>query len=305
MKYELTKLGQSNYIELQKEINKLNPEYYLSAQYLLLWKRYGASIWYYLDTDAIYLFYEYESKENRVNKLDSQTSFYIIKPITRTEENSYPYLKKSIEIACENFIQRGQIFFTRLWKHDLKWFDDYEIIYEMETSFIYETDQLKYFPGKKMQKKRNMLNFYKNNYEQDSKIVKYEQKYVRDVLLYCKNHILENSDEYRAYEYDWIKGLVLDSRETLYGSILYYKDQIAGVTIGCIHNDIFEIFLEKANRNLKGAYQYLLSQNLILHNINTKYIDRQDSENQEGLSKSKRSYKPINIITTYTIKVKF
>lgn len=307
MNSKFIKLTNGNYLDFQKSIEKINPEYYTSAQYLLLWKTYGASIYFNETPDAIYMYVKYEDNKIaiRVDDFDKDSDFVILKPITRNEENSYNYLKKSIELVKEEISLRKNIYIGRLWKHDLKWFENYEVIKEIESSYIYTKEQLTYFAGKKMQKKRNLYNFYNNHYSNETKIIKYENKYLKDVLEYCKNHMITNSKSFREHEFNWIKELLIDSRLRLYGSIMFYQEKIVGVTVGCIHNNIYEIFIEKAEKNLKGSYQYLLSQNLKLHKFdNVEFIDRQDSESEVGLIQSKRSYKPINIIKTYVIRIK-
>ena len=307
MNNKFIKLTNRNYLDLQKSIEKINPEYYTSAQYLLLWKTYGASIYFNETIDAIYLYAKYESSkiEIRVDDFDKDSDFIILKPITRNEENSYQYLKRAIELVKDEIASRNNIYIGRLWKHDLKWFENYEVIREIESSYIYTKDQLTYFAGKKMQKKRNLYNFYKNHYSNETKLIKYEPKYINDVLEYCKSHMTRNGQPFREHEYNWIKELLLDSRLRLYGSIMYYQDKMVGVTVGCIHNNIYEIFVEKADKNLKGSYQYLLSENLKLYRFDgVEFIDRQDSESEVGLIQSKRSYKPIKIIKTYIIRIK-
>lgn len=307
MNNKFIKLTNGNYLDLQKSIEKINPEYYTSAQYLLLWKTYGVSIYFKETLDAIYMYAKYENSKIKtgIDQFDLDSGFIILKPITRNEENSYQYIKKAIELLRDEIISKENIYIGRLWKHDLKWFENYEIIKEIESSYIYTKDQLTYFAGKKMQKKRNLYNFYNNHYSNETKIIKYENKYLKDVLEYCKNHIITNGESFREHEYNWIKELLLDSRIKLYGSIMFYQDKIVGVTIGCTHNNIYEIFVEKADKELKGSYQYLLSHNLKLHKLeNVDFIDRQDSESELGLIQSKRSYKPINIIKTYIIRIK-
>lgn len=164
------------------------------------------------------------------------------------------------------------------------------------TNYIYEKWLFANFPTRKMQKKRAFMNFYIKNFEPDSMIRKMHPNDYDDVLEFCKKHILKDSDNFRHEEYDAIQKLLQSFKlapDLFVGSILYYKNNIVGITLGYLNNNIYEIFLEKCDVSLKGIYQYLIAKNIEINKIQTEFIDRQDDNLIPGLQKSKHSYKPL------------
>ncbi|MDE7221789.1 MAG: hypothetical protein K2N40_00760, partial [Ureaplasma sp.] len=91
--------------------------------------------------------------------------------------------------------------------------------------------------------------------------------------------------------------------EEYVGLVILINKEIVGVTISYLRKDICEIVLEKAEHEIPGLYQFLIQQNLIVNNINQKYVDRQDDAFIEGLRKSKLSYYPILCISRFSSKV--
>ena len=95
----------------------------------------------------------------------------------------------------------------------------------------------------------------------------------------------------------------IDATNDYVGLIVLINKKIVGITICYLRKDICEIVLEKAEHEITGLYQFLIQQNLLVNNIEKKYIDRQDDAFVEGLRKSKLSYYPIVIVTRYSSKV--
>lgn len=302
MTNRMTKLTLSNYQQLQEKINLINPNFYISALNISLWKNYDLDIYYVAENNAIYLYLKV-LKDKLVVEDCAIKNFYILRPIIKQNEISYKYLIKAIDNIKEFIGNQKEIIFDRLFDNDLKYFKNYQLVSSVDSSYLYLTEKFKGFPGKKMQKKRNLLNSFNKTFGVDTKLVKYESSQNEIILEFVKNHIIENHGSLREYEYNYIKDLLNTNEANLTGSLMYYNDKLIGVTVGYTRNDIYEIFLEKADKKFKGSYQYLLSNNLILNNINTKFVDRQDSERQEGLEQSKKSYKPYHIFNTHTIKV--
>ncbi len=304
MNSKMTLLTKDNYKKLQQYINMIYPNYYISALNLYLWKHYGLEIYYIYESDVIYIYIKIIKDKLIVND-NEINNFYILRPIIKKNEISYPYFIKAIDYIKPFLKGVNALYLDRVFASDLKYLKNYSIVSNSDSSYIYHTNKLKGFPGKKMQKKRNLYNFYNKNYGEDTTFVFYDGTQNREILSYVKNHIIQNQGYLREYEYNYIKNLLYCNDSNLSGLLMYYKNELIGVTIGYSRNDIYEIFLEKASKNYKGSYQYLLSNNLEKNNIEQIYVDRQDSERQEGLEQSKKSYKPYYIVNTYLVKVDF
>lgn len=298
---KIIELNEENYKSLQEAINEINPNYYISALNLLLWKNYNLKIFYKINYDVIYVYMVLNSMININGRIVKD--FYILRPIIKQNVISYNYLIEAVLNAKQLVKNNREIYFDRLFEDDLKYFRNCTVISQSNSAFFYLTKQLKFFPGKKMQKKRNLYNFYLKNYESETRIEIYNPSYKQKVIEYCEKHIIETNGSIRKHEINSIKNLLKVNDQNMSGILIFYKDELVGVTIGCKRNDVYEIFIEKASRSLKGSYQYLLSKNLEINQIETTYIDRQDSERLENLDQSKRSYKPIFVFSTYFVKV--
>lgn len=301
MNKQIIELNSLNYKKLQEEMDRINKDYYVSALNMLLWKNYGVDIFYLVEHNAIYV-YMFLKHDILINN-EKISGVYIFRPIIKKNESAYNYLIKSITNIKPMLKLNQPIFFDRLFKKDIKYFKNYEIIAELDASYIYKTEQFIRFPGKKMQKKRNMYNFFVKNYSEKVSFEKYDITKKQIIVDYCKKHMIETSGSVREYELNSIIKFLNTNDKNISGLIMYHENTVIGVTIGYLRNNVYEIFIEKASHDFKGSYQFLLSTNLEVNNINTKYIDRQDSERQEGLEQSKRSYKPYYVYCTYFVKV--
>lgn len=287
----IEELNAKNFSDLQNRINdEANSEFYISALNLYIWKYYNIRVFFEITNDAIYLYSFYEGGKE----------LYIFKPI----------IKKDLEIKIKDYYKQAilnvqlrvrsyeKLHFITDNISDLDLFKNPVVLKKFNVSYLYETNQLKYMTGKKMQKKRNFVNFFKKTYESKTKIIKYSDSYYDKVIEFCKNHSVDSENGYvRENEIDSIKELLKLNLPNGSGSILFYEDEIIGFTFGVINKDKYEIFVEKANSHFKGSYQYLLLSNLQLNEIDTKYIDRQDDLDNPMLEKSKKSYNPIKIHT--------
>ena len=230
---------------------------------------------------------------------------FLFRPVIRNSENILFHFKKTLFFASKFANFTNTINWIRILDEDLSLFHDYEIVNDLDAAYLYPTNQLKFMAGKKMQKRRNFLNFFTKNFGSKTTLVKYQDFYYDDVIKFCENHIRESNPlKFREEEFNSIKCFLKSNHKDSYGSVMFYEGKIIGVTFGFVIGNKYEIFLEKANKLFKGSYQYLLSNNLKLNNIDTEIIDRQDSDSESGLIISKKSYKPSKIIHTYFIKSK-
>lgn len=286
-----------NFLSLQKKIDEIDNTYYISTLNFLTWSFYDIKIYFKILDDVVYL---YSYKENK--------HLFIHRPIFKKNQKDLikKFYKQAIVNVKDVVINCEYIQFASKESDDIKLFKNAEFISKFNTLYLYETDKLKFMNGKKMQKKRNFLNSFKKNFEANSKVVKYEDKYFNDVYEFCLKHSIDvETNEVRKSEMEALKFLLKMQFENGSGTILYYDNQMIGFTYGLtINENKYEIFIEKADEAFRGSYQYLLSTNLNLNNINTTFIDRQDDMGIESLEKSKKSYNPCYIWESYFFKVK-
>lgn len=318
----MERLNWNTYKKLQNAMDQINHDYKFSALTLLSWTYYGIQIRFeivcYFDFQIIFFDAKFnrfideneDGEKSRIASILKYGDHFILVPIfdeTKISVHDAIYcsfykLKKHYPIktdwAIENVSNKQLNQLANL---------DYEMIYSWNSNFIYELENLKTFCGKKLQKKRNHLNYFKKNYLNQIQIQKittndFDELY--DFLIYINNEkkINEGSFEHIVFRN------VLDHFDfnTMSGTIIRQKSNnaIIAFTIGYEHKNTYEIFFEKADNTWRGLNQYLLAENLIINNINLKYMDRQDDVGNYNINFSKKSYYPIDIIQMHMIYIK-
>ena len=81
----------------------------------------------------------------------------------------------------------------------------------------------------------------------------------------------------------------------LVGGVLRAEGKIVGFSIGerASNEDTFIVHIEKAFADIQGAYP-MINQQFVIHEMEDfKYVNREDDAGEEGLRKSKLSYRPV------------
>lgn len=165
--------------------------------------------------------------------------------------------------------------------------------------YLYEAKKLIMLSGKKLHKKKNHYNSFVKNYNYE--VVSINSKNVADdVIESARTWYDENKSGQEDMLYYELQGIedIVDNIEklSLVGIAVYIDGKIAAFTIGeRLNSKLAVIHIEKADRNVNGAYSF----------INKEFVDRcfNDAEiiNREqdlgivGLRKSKMSYYPIKL----------
>ncbi|MGL5591127.1 MAG: phosphatidylglycerol lysyltransferase domain-containing protein [Mycoplasmoidaceae bacterium] len=290
------KLDWNTYKSIDILLNNLDNEPFSALTYLA-WKYYGVDIKFAFYNESILFVGEITNKkkniinensvDNKIDKINIKHS--IIRPF---------FLKDSVEdiikICKAEINSTENIILGNFYEEDLVNISEKKHLWEWDSNYIYETEKLKYFKGKALQKKRNLLNYFNLNYKANSSIEKLTKNNLNVVLEFIANpnDEIEFIDSEVEFYTDLLKNF---DEQTMTGSILYLDNKLIGFTLGYLRNNYYEIYIEKAFKSIKGSFQYLLSQNLIINDINCAFIDRQDGASSEGIIKSKLSYKPIKI----------
>ena len=94
----------------------------------------------------------------------------------------------------------------------------------------------------------------------------------------------------------------MDKSNKYVGIGIYLNNTLSAITLCYLRKEICEVIIERADKNIRGLYQYLISSNIKFNNINQKYMDRQDDNGNSLLAQSKNSYHPIDKIRRYYSK---
>lgn len=177
--------------------------------------------------------------------------------------------------------------------------------------YIYDAEKLRTLSGKQYHKKKNHVNNFKRTYEG-----RYEYR-----RLCCSN-----VDEVRAFHTKWLKMReVEDANNSIdweeygvnhvfqncsslncrFGGV-YIDGNLEAYTIGSYDESLKCAFIhiEKANPEFNGLYNFINQHFLINEYPDAEFVNREDDLGQEGLRKSKLSYKPIRLEKKFIITQK-
>ena len=175
--------------------------------------------------------------------------------------------------------------------------------------YIYEAEKLRTLSGKAYHKKKNHVNAFLKEYAG-----RYEYR-----SLSCKN-----TAEIKGFHKRWLTEREITDR---YDSInsektginqifencqdidcriggIYIDNTLEAYSIGSYNPNTkyAYIHIEKANPDCRGLYPFINQQFLTQEFPDALFVNREDDLGQEGLRKSKLSYKPIRLEKKYFIK---
>jgi len=88
----------------------------------------------------------------------------------------------------------------------------------------------------------------------------------------------------------------------LTGGLLRIDGEVIAFTIGePINEEMFVVHIEKAFKDIQGAYT-MINQQFVEHELQSyQYVDREEDTGAEGLRKAKLSYRPVFLIEKGTV----
>ena len=191
---------------------------------------------------------------------------------------------------------------------------EYEVAEESDLKdYLYDAGELRELPGKKFQKKRNLVNKFMKEYEG-----RWEYK-----TLCCV-------DEFFLEEFmsKWVEQRLADgveSRETLLlekegvtdilrncdkvtfriGAI-FIDEKMEAFTIGSYNarEKMVVVSIEKGNSEIPGIYQVINQQFLLNSYPEAQLVNREDDMGIEGLRRAKESYNPVGYARKFRVSEK-
>lgn len=172
--------------------------------------------------------------------------------------------------------------------------------------YIHFCDNLATLEGADMAKKRNALKKYNKDYGDKTK-VKIIEKSDFDAMLefekeWLKYSVVDNNKELLFHESNMIKIAFEHYNEfEIQGIIVYIDNNIAGFSYGSkLSEEAIDIMVEKGNRNYSNIYRKVSNEFAKLFYGKYKYLNREEDVGDEGLRKSKLSYKPNILLEKYS-----
>lgn len=162
--------------------------------------------------------------------------------------------------------------------------------------YLYPASAFLNFSGKKMEKKRNHLNYFTNNYT-NTTITPLLEGDISDLLAFTVKFKENHPDNYLFnYESDSTMDVLREfTRYPFIGIVIRDAGKVIGYSFGEKTGDTFMAHVEKGDTAYRGIYQALAS--AMARSATQKYprielINREDDMGNEYLRKSKESYHP-------------
>lgn len=162
--------------------------------------------------------------------------------------------------------------------------------------YLYDIHKIATMAGKKMEKKRNHLNYFRNHYA-DAEIFPISITDIEELKEFTRKFASEHQDaEIALYESRNIIS-ILSNYEAfgMMGICVRYEGRVIGYAIGEIVGDTLHAHIEKGDVDFRGIYQVLASElcrRALEIDNGLKYVNREDDMGSLHLRQSKMSYHP-------------
>jgi hypothetical protein len=203
-------------------------------------------------------------------------------------------------------LQKECDFFFPVHEDWLKFFEPHGIEYSFrdgDTDYIYTTEKMCTYKGRKLHKKRNLLKQFKENYTakayQIDKSNLSDAKYILDKWQESSGMSKEETDYYACCE-----ALELFDELCICGGIYYINDgEPGGFIMGEeLTDDTYVLHFAKGLRNFKGIYQYLYNDFANILPRRYMYINFEQDLGKMALRMAKTSYIPDLLVKKYRMK---
>lgn len=179
---------------------------------------------------------------------------------------------------------------------------------ESDSCYFYLREDLAALRGRKYQNKRNLVHQFKEKYDWSISPMSrpdFEECLGLYSLWYTRNQRRNSSDtDYESYlqcESAAIR-LILENFEALgqQGIVVRVAGKVVAFAYGVpLSDEVFDVQLEKADEDYKGAYAFVNQQFALNLPANFTYLNREEDMGLEGLRKAKLQYHPKSIVPIY------
>jgi hypothetical protein len=161
-----------------------------------------------------------------------------------------------------------------------------------ESDYLYQTERIATFAGKKLHKKKNLLNFFIKHYAHEAEPLTENQ--VPDALSILESWQAVSGEKEEYTDYDAAKEALLHMEElVLCGGIWYAEGKPSGYILGEeITLDTFALHFAKGLTEYKGIYQYIFSSFASILPGTYTHLNMEQDLGKEALRHSKESYFP-------------
>lgn len=175
---------------------------------------------------------------------------------------------------------------------------------EGDSDYIYDTEKISTFAGKKLHKKKNLLNFFKKHYSHEAKPLTEDR--IPDALTVLKAWQEESGLGPWKTDFAPAKEALERMEELeLCGGIWYAEGKPSGYILGEeITTDSYALHFAKGLTAFKGVYQYIFSSFASILPSRYTHLNMEQDLGKETLRHSKESYFPERKVRKYRVSLK-
>ncbi|HIJ60109.1 MAG TPA: DUF2156 domain-containing protein [Nitrospirae bacterium] len=173
-----------------------------------------------------------------------------------------------------------------------------------DMDYVYTTEKMKTFSGRKLHKKRNLMKQFLETYKHSEYPLIESRKLDAFDILDTWQRDMSLEGELTDYE-PCKEALMLSEELSICGVIYYADDEPAGFILGEeLNPETFVMHFVKAKKKFKGIYQYMYNSFANLLPVKYKYLNYEQDLGREALRITKNSYIPDLMIKKYRIALK-
>jgi len=196
-------------------------------------------------------------------------------------------------------------FFFPIHEDWLKYFEQYGIEHDFrdgDTDYIYTTEKMCTYKGRKLHKKRNLLKQFRESYTSEAFQLTEENlpdaKYILEKWQEMSGLSKEETDYYACCE-----ALELFKELCICGGIYYANGEPAGFIMGEeLTDDTYVLHFAKGLTNFKGIYQHLYNDFANILPRRYMYINFEQDLGKMALRMAKTSYIPDILVKKYRMR---
>lgn len=167
---------------------------------------------------------------------------------------------------------------------------------EEESDYLYYTTKLAHYPGRHLSKKRNLVKQLLSSHHMEAQVLQPDQKEL--ALQVLEKWQKEQTEDKKKTDYFACReALELLKELSLEAHLFYVDGQPEGFTIGeGLNKDCYVIHFSKADKHIKGLYQYLYQEPAKLLVPFYQWMNLEQDLGSLALRLAKHSYQPDRLV---------
>lgn len=175
---------------------------------------------------------------------------------------------------------------------------------EGEMDYVYLTEKMSTYPGRKLHSKKNLLNYFISHYSHEALPLTRDR--MEDALAVLDRW--QDTQSRKMGTADYVpchEALMLYDELVLCGGIYYAEGEPAGFIIGEeVNDETFVLHFAKARTDFKGIYQYMFANFAGVLPQKYRYMNFEPDLDIEALRFAKESYQPEMKLKKYRVALR-